>query len=503
MTMMKGLTARALTLACVVLSFTTAVAQIPRDYYASVNGKKGADLKIALHEIIREANVLEYGSGAAKTWWGFYVTDNNNGHVIDRYSNEDRMFGSRGKSVGGMNIEHSFPKSWWGGATTQAYCDLFNLMPSDSRANSAKLNYGMGVVAKDVSYENGSIVVGTSSGGFKVWEPDDKWKGDFARDYMYMVTAYQDYVWTNKEAKYSLTTSAWPTFRPWAYNLYIEWALDDAVDKTEIDRNNAVCEIQGNRNPYIDFPNLMQYVWGDSIDYEFNIDKTLRSGEWVSGGLVAEKKLYTSNYHSYDGGCVSVSQLQPKEGVDVWTRNNRYGWVATGAIKTNTSDKYPTKYASEGTLTTPEIDLAGMSSARMYFSHVARYCKPFDDYLTVKVLCDGVETRVKGFEWSTGDDWTNVNSGDISLDEFVGKKIKIEFGYRGTTSTAGTWQIESLTVVGTKVPTAIDKVAVTKGFDPSRPYTIYSTDGRQLPASDRSRGIVIVRQDGRSYKIAR
>ena len=40
MTMMKGLTARALTLACVVLSFTTAVAQIPRDYYASVNGKK-------------------------------------------------------------------------------------------------------------------------------------------------------------------------------------------------------------------------------------------------------------------------------------------------------------------------------------------------------------------------------------------------------------------------------------------------------------------------------
>ena len=123
MTMMKGLTARALTLACVVLSFTTAVAQIPRDYYASVNGKKGAELKTALHEIIREANVLEYGSGAAKTWWGFYVTDNNNGHVIDRYSNEDRMFGSRGNSVGGMNIEHSFPKSWWGGTTTQAYCD--------------------------------------------------------------------------------------------------------------------------------------------------------------------------------------------------------------------------------------------------------------------------------------------------------------------------------------------------------------------------------------------
>ena len=59
-----------------------------------------------------------------------------------------------------MNIEHSFPKSWWGGEQRQAYKDLYNLMPSDAKANSTKSNYGMGVVTK-ATYDNGVIKVGT------------------------------------------------------------------------------------------------------------------------------------------------------------------------------------------------------------------------------------------------------------------------------------------------------------------------------------------------------
>jgi hypothetical protein len=51
-----------------------------------------------------------------------------------------------GSAVSGMNIEHSFPKSWWGGSENEAYRDLYNLYPSDSKANSAKGNYAMGVV---------------------------------------------------------------------------------------------------------------------------------------------------------------------------------------------------------------------------------------------------------------------------------------------------------------------------------------------------------------------
>lgn len=124
-----------------------ALAQIPDGYYDALKDKKGAELKTAVHNIIKNANVLDYGSGNGSTWWVFYSTDNDNGYVIDRYSNNRVKFVSRGAVASGMNIEHSFPKSWWGGSKNQAYKDLYNLMPSDSKANSSKSNYGMGIVA--------------------------------------------------------------------------------------------------------------------------------------------------------------------------------------------------------------------------------------------------------------------------------------------------------------------------------------------------------------------
>ena len=79
-----------------------------------------------------------------------------------------------------MNIEHSFPKSWWGKTENQAYKDLYNLMPCESKINSSKSNYPMGeVVSGDTG--NGWTKVGNGNDGKKYWEPADEWKGDFAR----------------------------------------------------------------------------------------------------------------------------------------------------------------------------------------------------------------------------------------------------------------------------------------------------------------------------------
>ena len=173
-------------------------AGIPVSYYTDANGKRKEALKAALHDIIQPATVLNYGSGAGSTWSGFYQTDRTaEGQVIDRYSNEIRYFStsdnaSSASAVSGMNIEHSFPKSWWGSTKNDAYQDLFNLMPCESKINSSKSNYAMGKVT-NVKTNNGCTKVGTgptSSGNKSLWEPADKWKGDFARDYFYMVTTY-------------------------------------------------------------------------------------------------------------------------------------------------------------------------------------------------------------------------------------------------------------------------------------------------------------------------
>ena len=218
---------------------TQAASSIPLDYYSSLNGKKGSELKTAIHNLLTtNVKMLGYGSGNQNTWWGFYVTDyemdGSQRLVVDRYSNNVWYFGSRGASVSGMNIEHSFPKSWWGGTQNNAYKDLFNLMPCEKNINTSKSNYGMGVVT-NVKTDNGCTKVGTGADGTNLWEPADKWKGDFARGYMYMATAYQDFTWTS-EGLNSLQQGAYPTLQKWASDLYIKWAKADPVDDREITR---------------------------------------------------------------------------------------------------------------------------------------------------------------------------------------------------------------------------------------------------------------------------
>jgi len=246
------------------------------NYAASLKGMKKAELKTAIYNACQPKKVLSYGSGSGSTWSGFSQTDRyDDNKCRDRYSNDIRYFSSANSTsvVSGMNIEHSFPKSWWGGSSNNAYKDLFNLMPCETSINSSKSNYGMGAVTA-VNKNNGCTKVGSGMVNGSVeqlWEPADKWKGDFSRGYMYMATIYQNLnsQYTG-EALVSLEKNTWPTLKSWAYTLYLQWEKDDRVDQIEVDRNDAVYAIQGNRNLFVDFPYLAEYVWGDSINVAFD-----------------------------------------------------------------------------------------------------------------------------------------------------------------------------------------------------------------------------------------
>ena len=251
--------------------------QIPSGYYDSAIGKKKAELKTALHLKIKTANVLAYGGGDGKTWSGFAITDVRpaDGMVWDMYSNLNYSFNGT-LAVTGMNIEHSFAKSWWGGTETQAYKDLHHLNPSDGTANQRKSSYMMSVIDSTVTYTNGVIKVGKTKKKpgmtLSAWEPSDEYKGDFARVYMYMVTAYEDYApfWTG-DSENQLDNNTYPVFEPWTVDLLLQWSRQDPVSTKEINRNNAVYGIQGNRNPYIDFPDMAEYVWGNKTTVPFTL----------------------------------------------------------------------------------------------------------------------------------------------------------------------------------------------------------------------------------------
>ncbi|MBQ4224042.1 MAG: endonuclease, partial [Prevotella sp.] len=296
------------------------------NYSKSLNGLKKESLKTAVYKLLnKNVSMLAYGSGKDKTWWGFYYTDRNTktNECINRYSAKKFYFGSynTGEAISGMNIEHSFPKSWWGGSNNNAYKDLFNLYPSDSQANSSKSNYPMGLVTNVSSEEPGYDKVGTGTidgvPGTRCWEPGDQYKGDFSRAYMYMATTYQNLTWQGKEGLQQLETGAWPTLKTWAYTLYLKWIKDDPVDELEINRNNAVYAKQGNRNLFVDYPYLAEYIWGDSIDVPFNPSTSITTAvddeRYIQHGVdfIAQPKFSPEGGTYYEEQLVSITCATP------------------------------------------------------------------------------------------------------------------------------------------------------------------------------------------------
>ncbi len=241
-----------------------ASAAVPNGYYSTLNGKSGRALKDAVHDLAMRHTVLTYNS----LWSYFPQTDcmpDKPNRVWDMYSDKVYYFESRvGWATSGMNREHSLPKSWWGGDVVPAYTDINHLFPADGDANMEKSNYPLGEVST-ARYDNGVTKVGPpkagqGGGASIVFEPDDRYKGDFARTYFYMAACYQDYKW---KYTYMLTNSTWLTLNQWSIDLLLKWARQDPVSDKEKARNDAVYRAQNNRNPFIDNPNLMEYIWGD------------------------------------------------------------------------------------------------------------------------------------------------------------------------------------------------------------------------------------------------
>lgn len=496
------------------------LAQIPEGYYSSLKGKKGAELKTAIHNIIKNAKVLEYSSGKGHTWWGFWSTDRDErGYFIDRYSSEKEWVKStsQGAAGAGMNIEHSFPKSWWGGAKSQAYKDLYNLMPCEGKINSTKSNYPMGIVVSG-DKGNGWTKVGKGTDGKWYWEPADPWKGDFARGYMYMATAYQDYNWEGTQAHQILLQGAYPTLQKWAYTLYIQWAKADKPDALEIKRNNDVAKIQGNRNPYVDFPNLMEYVWGDSTNIAFNPETTVKSSSYVNGdggggGSIdpnpnpdaTEVNIYQATFTSNDGGCKEsiISNDSPYD--NIWTRTSQYGWKATAYNKSNKSN-----HAAEATLTLPEMDLTGYDDAKLTISQAVNFAySKAPKYLNIEVR--SVDPKDGTVEISELSDFKVIESNSwifydftFDLSHYCGTKSTISFRYKSDKDICCTWEIKKAAITGKKTATGIKETTTEpKDFiDFSKPYDVYSIDGRKLtPSQTNANSIVIIRQNSKVIKM--
>lgn len=256
-----------------LLFVSLSFAQIPTGYYEDVQGQSGEQLKTVLHTIIKDHSVQSYTPGV---WTAFYTTDRKpNGKVWDMYSDVpggtpdyewtigSDQCGNVGSGEGVCyNREHSFPRSWFGDASPMD-TELFHIYPTDGYVNGKRGSYPYGEVSAPTwTSSNGSKLGPNITAGYSgtVFEPIDEYKGDFARTYFYMATRYEDMIqaWNSVV----LDGSSYPVYTEWHLDMLIRWHEEDPVSQKETDRNNAIYDIQHNRNPFIDHPEYVASVWG-------------------------------------------------------------------------------------------------------------------------------------------------------------------------------------------------------------------------------------------------
>lgn len=298
--MNKRISLLTLLLCLVILTMQAEV--MPAGYYNAIQGKADAELKKALFQIIKGGERYVYGTNeyhtttkvqngdtlwrkgdleAYGTWHGFRSSDQlSDGTIWDMYSTTKRYFPINDGSAAGMDIEHSLPKSWWGGNENDAYKDLYHLNPADRVANNNKSNYPPGFLNDSNKVNNGVFFMGKD----KDWNDYafsviDEYKGDFARAYFYIATAYHDMKWNDSYAAY-VTNTSYLTFTPYLIEVLLQWHRIDPVSEKEINRLDAISTIQHNRNPFIEYPELVEYIWGNKKGTIVNLaDLTLTTSE--------------------------------------------------------------------------------------------------------------------------------------------------------------------------------------------------------------------------------
>jgi endonuclease I len=248
------------------------------DYYVGIDfSATDNELKQQLHDLINPHVVYDYD----EVWNAFMDVDHNlldypcnanASYIPDVYSSycwapekitTGGECGNYKKEGDCYNREHLWPKSWFGGFDygANAQTDLFELWPSDGYVNGLRGDLPFGTVSSsNITYtsSNGCLIGGCNVTGYsgKCFEPPKDYKGDFARSYFYLSTAYLN-EWDCCETPGTNKSS----INDWMEVILREWHESDPVDDSERQRNEVIyADWQLNRNPFIDYPEFVDQI---------------------------------------------------------------------------------------------------------------------------------------------------------------------------------------------------------------------------------------------------
>lgn len=251
--------------------------------YEALEGLTSKELRESLHEDISQHTVLDYRQirgDQAK------VDVRADGKIWDMYSGYDFNLSDYCYDVDVTegecyNREHMLPKSWWGysqenEANDPMYTDLHHIISVDAMANEMRSAW----VYDEVTNATWTNNLGSKKGSSTTWsgetafEPVDEYKGDVARVYFYMLTCYMDKDFTQggKGYRYFSYSNGVCDFQSKSLALMLKWHRQDPVSEKEVDRNAKVSDLQGNENPFVVDPNLVEYIWGTMKGKPYDCD---------------------------------------------------------------------------------------------------------------------------------------------------------------------------------------------------------------------------------------
>ena len=315
--------------------------QLPA-FYERINGTFGKELLDSIQQVAKVGYRTEdfrYDS----VWLAFKYTDlREDGYIWEVYSTcefeyeKDRTSNtSQTGECKGYNREHVLCQSWFGTTSLAGKemssskknspgSDIFHIYPASYGMNSRHGNRPYGEVTESdytsanntkygkpvstISVTNsvaGPYVEGTITLNTNVLEPADEYKGDFARScFGTMVKWAGEWAFNmneNGKVIFDATINADTHYGPennygltdYGLALLLKWHRQDPVSQKEVDRNNGIQKTQGNRNPFIDYPYLVEYIWGEMSGQELNVDQLICSADelfelGVSNGFLGE-----------------------------------------------------------------------------------------------------------------------------------------------------------------------------------------------------------------------
>ena len=301
---------------------------IPQGYYDQANNLSSDELKEALHQIISNHVIFPYTSNSTDTWDILQESDqdpNENNNMILVYTGRSQEKGYRdgsgnysqyengnGTQSNSWNREHIWPKSHgFPDEDDNAYTDVHNLKPCDRSVNSSRGTKDFDFGGNQHSEASDCLTDSDS------WEPPDYVKGDIARILFYMVVRYdpgvdhENNTFDLELVDYTTPNNTEPILGK--LSSLLDWHLSDPVDDFEINRNQIIFGFQENRNPFIDHPNLVNYLWGDNVGLVWNENLTVPENEIVK----------TIIYPNPSSGIINFSSDMEDEFIEIFNLNGQ------------------------------------------------------------------------------------------------------------------------------------------------------------------------------------